>query len=487
MNIGLKDGQFITFDESMATRHALIAGATGTGKTVTIKLLSEEFSKQGVPVFITDIKGDLSGFMKAGSMNPKLEERLQSIGAPTPTFESFPTVFWDIYKTSGVPLRTTISEMGPLLLSRLLNLNEVQTGVLYIVFKIADEEGLLLLDFKDLQKMLLFVQENRKELSEVYGNIQAASIGAIQRALLILEQQGASDFFQEPALDIRDFLRTEDGKGVINILDARKIYLSPDLYSAFILYLLSEFYENLPEVGDNPLPKLVFIFEEAHLIFQNASKALLEKIEQVVKLVRSKGVAIFFSTQNPRDIPDNVLAQIGNRIQHALRAFTPAEQRVVRSIADTFRQEEGIDMFEELLNLKIGQAIISTLDIKGQPSVAQKAYILAPASAFEPCSADEVDQTVRNSFCYSKYEKSFDSESAYELLTKRMEEMQKEKEKAEEAPKEEEKQGGFFDGLFKSRSRSDSPLQRMVKNAMGSIGSQIGRNIVRGIFGNMRK
>ncbi|NLY36211.1 MAG: DUF853 family protein [Tissierellia bacterium] len=493
MNIAIKDGQLVTFDESMANRHGLVAGATGTGKTVTIKLMAEEFAKAGVPVFITDIKGDISGFLEAGALSPKLAERLEKIGAPTPEFESFTVNFWDILKENGIPLRATISEMGPLLLSRLFNLNDTQTGILYALFKIADDQGLLLLDFKDLSEMLKFLYDNTSELSKEYGNMSKASIGAIQRSLLILEQQGAKEFFQEPALDVRDFLqRDSSGKGIINILDARKIYHNPDIYSAFLLLLLSSLYEELPEVGDLPLPKLVFFFEEAHLIFQNASKVLLERIEQIVKLIRSKGVGVFFITQNPRDIPDNILAQLGSRMQHALRAYTPAEQRVVKAVADSFRSDGQMNVAEELLALKTGEALISTLDESGAPTPVIKAFILAPASSMEPASAQSVENSIKNSYFYNKYERTFDSHSAYEILREKADRMAEEQEKSqseksESKDKKEEKDGGFFDSILKPRSNRDTPVERMVKNTMGSLGSQLGKEIFRGVLGGMKK
>lgn len=490
MNFAVRpDGSFITFDASMANRHGLVAGATGTGKTVTIKLLAEEFAKQGIPVFITDLKGDLTGFVQPGQMSDKLAERLAQIGAPTPQFQAFTTNFWDVLKQNGIPLRATISEMGPLLISRLLGLNETQTGVMYAIFKIADDQELLLLDFKDLQSLLTFVSENNKEFSAAYGNIQRQSIGAIQRKLLVLEQQGAQEFFQEPALDIRDFLqRDPNGQGIINVLDAREIYHSPDLYSAFILYLLSELYETLPEVGDQPLPKLIFFFEEAHLLFQNASRILQERIEQVVKLIRSKGVGLFFITQNPRDIPDNVLAQLGNKIQHALRAFTPAEQKAVRAVANSFRGSPGVDVAEELMQLQIGEALISMLDDKGIPTPVEKAFILAPASQIGPVDAMQVQNSVRGSYLYSKYERTFDSESAYEILNRKVAEIEAQRQKElEEIEKHKAKDDSLLGSLLKGRSKSDSPLERMVKNTMGSIGTQVGRSIFRGIFGNLLK
>lgn len=491
MNIAIKEGQLISFDESMATRHGLVAGATGTGKTVTIKLMCEEFARAGVPVFITDIKGDVSGFIEPGRPSEKLKERLEKIGAPTPEFESFTVNFWDILKEQGIPLRATISEMGPLLLSRLLNLNDTQTGIIYAIFKISDDTGLLLLDFKDLSEMLKFAYENSAELSKEYGNLSKASIGAIQRSLLILEQQGGQEFFQEPALDIRDFLqRDSQGRGIINILDARKIYHSPDIYSAFLLLLLSNLYEELPEVGDTELPKLVFFFEEAHLIFQNASKVLLERIEQIVKLIRSKGVGVFFITQNPRDIPDNIQAQLGSRIQHALRAYTPAEQRVVKAVADSFRSDGTMDVAEELLNLEIGQALISTLEESGAPSPVQKAWVLAPSSSMDPASSSEVERVIKSSYFYNKYEKTFDSHSAYEMLKERQKEAEAEEEKKDKEKKkdkDEEKKSGVLDSLFKAKSSKDSPMDRMIKNTMGSIGSQLGREIFRGVLGGMKK
>lgn len=487
MNIAVKDGRLIQLDESMANRHGLIAGATGTGKTVTIKLMAEEFAKAGVPVFITDIKGDISGFIEAGSLSPKLQERLEKIGAPTPDFSSFSVNFWDILKENGIPLRASVSEMGPLLLSRLLNLNDTQTGVLYALFKIADDEGLLLLDFKDLSEMLKFVYENSSALAKDYGNLNKASIGAIQRSLLILEKQGAQEFFQEPALDIRDFLQKDaQGRGYINLLDARKIYHNPDIYSAFLLLLLSNLFEELPEVGDQPLPKLVFFFEEAHLIFQNASKVLLERIEQIVKLIRSKGVGIFFITQNPRDIPDNILAQLGNRIQHALRAYTPAEQRVVKAVADSFRSDGQMNVQEELLNLRTGEALISTLEENGAPTPVIKAFILAPASSMEPAPASAVETAIRQSYFYNKYERTFDSPSAYERLKERAEkeEVPQAKEEKEKKKKEE---GGILDSLFTSKTSRASGVERMLKNTMSSFGTQLGREIFRGLLGGVKK
>lgn len=493
MNIAIKDGQLLTFDETMANRHGLIAGATGTGKTITMKLLAEEFSKQGVPVFITDIKGELSGFAEPGTLSPKLQDRLEKLGAPVPEFRAFPVQFWDLLKKNGTPLRTTITEMGPLLMSRLLGLNDTQTGVLYAVFKIADENGLALLDFKDLSEMLKFVYENSSELSALYGNISKQSVGAIQRSLLVLEQQGAKEFFQEPALVITDFLRTDaQGYGIINVLDVSYIYHSPDLYSAFILYLLSELFEQLPEVGDLPLPKIVFFFEEAHLLFKNASKTLLEKVEQVIKLIRSKGVGVFFVTQNPKDIPDSVLAQLGNRIQHAMRAFTPAEQRIVRSLADSFRGNEGMNVAEEMMALQIGEALISTLDAKGMPTPVEKAFILAPASSMDPMDPQRVQELISDSFLHRKYAQTFDSESAYEILTKRAEASAKEKQQSQEtdakATSEDKKGSVLFDSIFGGPSRSrESAVERMIKNTAGSIGTQVGRAITRGLFGSLLK
>ncbi len=488
MNIGVSDGKFVDFNASMVTRHALITGATGTGKTITVKLLAEEFSKMGVPVFITDIKGDLSGFIKEGELSDSLKERLEKIGAPTPDFSKYSVHFWDLLKENGIPLRTTLSEMGPLLLSRLLNLNETQTGVLYAIFKMADEEGMLLLDFKDLSEMLKFVYENNKELSGVYGNLSKQSIGAIQRNLLILEQQGAKEFFQEPALDIRDFLHKDaNGRGMINVLDARQIHHSPDLYSAYMLWLLSELFEELDEVGDQILPRLVFFFEESHLIFQNASKLLLEKIEQLVKLIRSKGVGVFFITQNPRDIPDNVLAQLGSKIQHALRAFTPAEQKVIRSVAKSFRNETDMDIAEEIMGLKTGQALISVIQEDGSPSPVEKAYIFAPESSMSKADDSLIESEIKNSFLYSKYEKTFDSVSAYEILQERA---KNRVENVKEVPKEEKKEeekDSVLGSLLKGSGRGDTPVQRMVKSAMGSIGTQVGRSLIRGIFGSFKR
>lgn len=487
MRLAIAQGKYVEFDESMANRHGLVAGATGTGKTVTIKLMCEEFARAGVPVFITDIKGDVSGFIEPGELTPKLKERLEAIGAPQPDFESFSVNFWDVLREGGIPLRATVSEMGPLLLSRLLDLNDTQTGVLYAIFKISDDQGLLLLDFKDLTEMLKFVYENAPELSKQYGNIPRQSIGAIQRKLLVLESQGAQEFFQEPALDIKDLLQKDpQGRGIINILDARRIYHNPDIYSAFLLLLLSNLYEELPEVGDTPLPKLVFFFEEAHLIFQNASKVLLERIEQIVKLIRSKGVGVFFITQNPRDIPDNIQAQLGSRIQHALRAYTPAEQRVVKAVADSFRTDGSMDVQEELLNLQIGEALISTLEDSGAPSPVEKAWVLTPASSMEPADPENIDRAIRESYFYTKYKNTFDSHSAYEMLKERN---QQEEKAIEEAMRQEEPKAKSktLDTLLKPKSGKDSPMDRMIKNTMGSFGSQLGREIFRGIMGGIKK
>lgn len=483
MIIGNSNGLDIILKSKYANRHGLIAGATGTGKTVTIKMLSEKFSNLGTSVFITDIKGDLTGFIEKGELNDKLKSHLEKTKVETPIFDSFPTTFWDLNGEKGLPLRASVSEMGPLILSKMLSLNDTQKGILYALFKIADDEGLLLLDFKDLKAMLSFVSENSKELSKEYGNLDTRSIGTIQRNLLVLESQGAEKFFQEPALNIKDFIRQDQNqKGYINVLNASTIYTQPDLYSSFILWLLSELFEELEEVGDTEIPKIVFFFEEAHLLFQNASKELLEKIEQVVKLIRSKGVGIFFVTQNPRDIPDNVLAQLSNKIQHALRTYTPKEQRSINSIADSFRTDDTMNIKEEILSLEIGQALVSTLGDNAIPNIVKKAYINAPQSKIGPSDNSLVQNNIKSDNLYRIYSNTFDSVSAYEVLKKKAEETNvevKEEDKKEDS--------SFFSNLFKAKGRGDSPVDRMVKSAMGSIGTQVGRTLIRGILGGFKK
>ena len=470
----------------MSNRHGLVAGATGTGKTITLQTLAETFSSIGVPVVMADVKGDLSGIAKAGGDNPKVAARVEELKLEGHTPFGFPVCFWDIFGEQGHPLRTTISEMGPLLLSRLLNLNDVQSGVLTLVFKIADDNGLLLLDLKDLRKMLEFVGEHRDEFTNEYGNVSSASIGSIQRGLLTLEEQGADKFFAEPALDIMDFIQTDGkGKGVLNIIAADKLMLSPGLYSTFLLWLLSELFEQLPEAGDLDKPKLVFYFDEAHLLFNEAPKVLLEKIEQVVRLVRSKGVGIYFVTQNPIDIPETVLGQLGNRVQHALRAYTPRDQKAVKSAAETFRPNPAFKVEEAITELGVGEALVSFLDEKGVPGIVERAKIVPPQSQIGPILPDERNRVIRASVVYGVYEKLIDRESAYEVLEKRFAKEDAEKKEQEEQLQEikEEKlkraakgpAGGMMGDLAKTMGRT---ITRQV-------GSELGRTLVRGLLGSL--
>ncbi len=470
----------------MSNRHGLVAGATGTGKTVTLQSMAETFSSIGVPVVMSDVKGDLSGIAKAGGGNPKVTARIQELKIEGHNPMAFPVCFWDIFGELGHPLRTTISEMGPLLLSRLLNLNEVQSGVLNLVFKIADDNGLLLLDLKDLRKMLEFVGEHRDEYTNEYGNVSSASVGSIQRGLLTLEEQGADKFFAEPALDIMDFIQTDGkGRGVMNIIASEKLMLSPGLYSTFLLWLLSELFEQLPEAGDLDKPKLVFFFDEAHLLFNEAPRILLEKIEQVVRLVRSKGVGIYFVTQNPIDIPDTVLGQLGNRVQHALRAFTPKDQKAVRSAAETFRANPKFKVEEVITQLGVGEALVSFLDEKGIPGMVERAKIVPPQSQIGPILPEERNHLIRSSVVYGVYEKQIDRESAFEILQKKFAQEDAE-EKAAADQKEMLKQqkmqkpvpgsaGDIFGDLAKAAGRS---LSRQV-------GNELGRTLVRGVLGSI--
>ena len=458
----------------MANRHGLIAGATGTGKTVTLRTLAEQFSRLGVPVFLADVKGDLSGLALPGGDHPKVRERAAVLGMSDFAAEGFPVVFWDLFGEQGHPVRTTPSEMGPLLLARLFDLNDTQGGVLNLVFKIADDQGLLLLDLKDLQAMVRFVGDHAGEFRTAYGNISAASIGAIQRSLLALEQQGGAKLFGEPSLDPDDLLQTAaGGRGVINILTADRLMRTPKLYATFLLWLLSELFERLPEVGDPEKPRLVFFFDEAHLLFDNPPKALLEKIEQVVRLVRSKGVGIYFVTQNPLDIPDAILGQLGNRVQHALRAFTPRDQRAVRAAAETFRANPGVDVGTAITALGTGEALVSVLDAQGAPTPVERALIYPPRSRLAPLAPAERGEVLRNSPLAGHYERSVDRQSAYEILRERA---------ARSHPPEPAPRAG--------RAASGGPaadlMQAAAKSAVRTIGSQLGREILRGIFGSMR-
>ncbi len=480
-----QEKQFL--DLKLANRHGLVTGATGTGKTVTLQILAEGFADQGVPVFAADVKGDLSGVAAEGEPKDFLIERASKIGFDDYGFDAYPTVFWDLFGEQGHPVRTTISEMGPLLLSRLLNLTEAQEGALNIAFRIADEEGLAVLDLKDLRALLVEIGNRAKELRTEYGTVSKQSIGAIQRRLLVLEEQGAESFFGEPALDIKDIMRTtRDGRGFINVLAADKLMLSPQLYATFLLWLLSELFEELPEVGDPDKPKLVFFFDEAHLLFDEAPKALIEKVEQVVRLIRSKGVGVYFVTQNPLDVPDAVLAQLGNRIQHALRAYTPREQKAVRTAASTFRQNPDIDTETAITQLGVGEALVSTLEKKGVPSMVQQTLIRPPSSRMGPLEEAERRKIVNTSPVFGLYDETIDRESAFEILQKRSEARAEAAEKAaeEEARAKEAKAKQKSSGR---RSRRMSNTERFISSAVRTIGTQVGRALIRGLLGSLRR
>ena len=472
-----------------ANRHGLIAGATGTGKTVTLQILAEGFSQAGVPVFAADIKGDLSGISQAIEEKPKLVERAAKTGVEEYTPRGFPTVFWDIFGKQGHPVRTTISEMGPLLLSRLLDLNDTQEGVLNIAFKLADDEGLLLLDFKDLRAMLNYVGEHSSELTVDYGNVSKQSIGAIQRRLLVLEQQGAKNFFGEPALELKDLMRTtEDGKGYINLFAADELMQNPRLYSTFLLWLLSELFEELPEVGDPDKPKMVFFFDEAHLLFNDAPKALTQKVEQVVRLIRSKGIGVYFVTQNPIDVPDEVLGQLGNRIQHALRAYTPRDKKAVKAAATTFRENPDLDTEKVITELGVGEALVSVLDPEGVPTIVQQTKIRPPESRMGPATKAERKTVFEKSPIKDVYDTKVDRESASEKLKARTEEATKEAEK--NANKEREYKANkpkATKSKRKKRSTRETTTQTVVKSATKMITSRLGQSIIRGIMGSIFK
>ena len=408
----------------MANRHGLIAGATGTGKTVTLQVMAETFCQAGVPCFMADMKGDLSGISQAGQMSSFIEKRKDAFGVPNPEFQACPVRFFDVFGEQGHPIRATVSQMGPQLLSRLLGLNETQDGVLNIVFRIADERGLLILDMKDLRAMLDYVAKHAKEYTTQYGNISTATVGAIQRSLLQLDAQGADRFFGEPSFDIYDLLQTEGGKGIMNVLAADKLMLQPKLYSTFLLWLLSELYSTLPEVGDQELPRLVFFFDEAHMLFEDTSKALVDKIEQVIRLIRSKGVGIYFVTQNPTDIPESILGQLGNRVQHALRAYTPKDQKAVKTAAETFRPNPAFKTDEAIMELETGEALVSFLDEKGAPGIVQRAKVLFPLSQIGAITEGQRADIIRSSRLYGKYDKMIDRESAFEVLLKESEEQE---------------------------------------------------------------
>ncbi len=484
-----------------ANRHGLITGATGTGKTITLQTLAEAFSRAGVPVFMADVKGDLTGISQAGTLGNKLGKIIQERKLQTPVFAPFPVTLWDVFGTQGHPIRATVSDLGPLLLARMLNLNDTQAGVLQLVFKIADDQGLLLLDMKDLRSMCQHVGDNASQFTTSYGNVSAASIGAIQRGLMQIEGQGGSKFFGEPMLNIADFMQTDgSGKGVINVLAADQLMNAPRLYATFLLWLLSELFENLPEVGDLEKPKLVFFFDEAHLLFSDAPKALIERIELVVRLVRSKGVGVYFVTQNPLDIPDSVLAQLGNRVQHALRAFTPRDQKAVKSAAQTMRQNPRLDIQQAITELAVGEALVSFLDEKGRPGVTERVYVLPPASQIGPISGAQRQALIANSIVAGVYEKAIDRDSAHEAIKARTDaHMATEataRAKTEEMAKAtQSKDGdpagggilGTLGGLLgggQGRSRMGAGEQ-LFKSAASAIGSEVGRQIIRGVLGGI--
>ncbi|MCR5474598.1 MAG: DUF853 domain-containing protein [Lachnospiraceae bacterium] len=500
----------------MANRHGLIAGATGTGKTTTLKVLTESFSDAGVPVFLADIKGDLSGLCKRGENSDDMQERIRKFGLDEAgfTFSEYPTLFWDIFCKDGIPLRTTVSEMGPILLAKLMDLNDTQADILTCLFKMADDEELLLVDIKDLKAMLQYASENYAEISKNYGNVTKASVAAIIRGVVALEASGGDQFFTEPGFNIKDFIRCEDGRGVINILDGRKLASDPRMYTAFLLYLLSELFETLPEVGDPDKPRMIFFFDEAHLLFDDISKALCQKIEQIVKLIRSKGVGIYFCTQNPRDIPDEVLAQLGNKIQHALHAYTPAEERAVKTAADSFRSNPEFDTKTAIMELGVGEALISVLDDDGVPTTVERCRVLPPASYMGPADDYEKEKIFTSSDFYKKYKDPIETDSAYEFLErlkgqqeeKRKEELERiaaEKKAAEEAKAKEkadalaEKERLKAEAAAakeaekeaKAAEREEAAKKKRIKSAAGSVASSaagtIGREVGKSLGGKI--
>jgi hypothetical protein len=464
-----------------ANRHGLIAGATGTGKTVTLQILAEGFSRAGVPVFLADVKGDLAGLAQAGMPNPKFDERAQKIGLGAIGYQASPVVFWDLFGKQGHPIRTTVTDMGPLLLSRLLDLSEAQEGVLSIVFEIADDQGLLLLDLNDLQSLLAFAAENAKDIGARYGNVASASVGAIQRKLLTLRQQGGENFFGEPALELPELMRTTwDGRGCVNILAADKLMTTPKLYATFLLWLLSELFEELPEVGDPDKPRLVFFFDEAHLLFNDAPKALVDRIESVVRLIRSKGVGIYFVTQNPIDLPDRVLGQLGNRVQHALRAFTPRDQKAVKSAAETFRANPAFEVSQAITELGVGEALVSPLEAKGVPGIVDRTLIRPPASRLGPITPDERRDVISKSPVGTRYDKAVDRESAHEILGRRAEEA------ARVAAQEKDARSAPASRTPRASTRQSS-TEAFTKSVVRSIGYAVGRAVVRGVLGSLSR
>ncbi len=482
----------------MANRHGLVSGATGTGKTITLKVLAESFSDLGVPVFLADIKGDLAGMCRAGVDSEGMQKRIARFGLEGFRYQAYPTRFWDIFGEYGHPVRTTVSEMGPLLLARLLELNETQSGVLNIVFRIADEKKMLLLDIKDLRSVLQYVAENAKEFRIQYGNISAASVGAILRSLLAIEDQGGHLFFGEPALDVMDWMKTDtDGRGFINILHCVKLFQSPALYSTFLLWMLSELFEVLPEAGDLKRPRMVFFFDEAHLLFEEAPKALLQKIEQVARLIRSKGVGVYFVTQNPMDVPDPVLAQLGNRIQHALRAYTPAEQKVVKAAADTFRPNPAFETSEVITQLGTGEALVSLLDEDGRPGIVQQAFILPPQSLMGTIGDDVRAQVIAQSEFYLKYGKTIDRDSAHEMLQRlrqdnEIEQQRMEREKLYEVERQQiEKERAQLakekEKINAKKANKRTAFDKVTDSALSTVGREATRALIRGLFGSLKR
>ena len=497
--------QDIVLHSQFANRHGLIAGATGTGKTVTLKVLAESFSRLGVPVFLADAKGDVSSLAKAGSSNPKFDERLKNLQlAPIP-FAASPVIFWDLFGQQGHPIRTTISEIGPLLLAQMLNLNDTQEGVLSAVFRVADDQGLLLIDFKDLKAMLTYVSENAAELKAEYGNLSPASLGAIQRNLLALGDQDGEQFFGEPSLNILDFIQTDtQGQGYINILAADKLMNTPKLYATFLLWMMSELFEQLPEVGDMDKPKLVFFFDEAHLLFDNASPALQQKIEQVVRLIRSKGVGIYFITQNPLDLPESVLGQLGNRVQHALRAFTPKDQKAVKTAADTFRVNPAFKVDQAITELAVGEALISCLDEQGTPQIVERGWVMPPYSSFTPITPEERQVIIGQSIVAGVYDQAVDRDSAYEMLQKKVlqqsqqkqaDELEKQQSKEQDAlaKQQAKEQERFAKEQQKAAEKAQRDREKLTQDIVGtfaksaarSLGGSTGQKIVRGLLGSL--
>ena len=486
---------------SLANRHGLITGATGTGKTITLQTLAENFSRLGVPVFMADVKGDLTGITQKGALPEKVAKIIAERGLPTPTPAACPSTLWDVFGEQGHPVRATVSDMGPLLLARMLDLNEIQAGVLNLVFKIADDNGMLLLDLKDLRAMLQHVGDNAKDFTTEYGNVSAASVGAIQRGLMQIEEQGGDKFFGEPMLAIDDLMQTVGGKGVVNILVADKLMTAPRLYATFLLWMLSELYEHLPEIGDPDKPKMVFFFDEAHLLFADAPKVLLERIELVVRLIRSKGVGVYFVTQNPLDVPDSVLAQLGNRVQHALRAFTPRDQKAVAAAASTMRANPKLDVQTAITELAVGEALVSMLDEKGRPSITERVFVLPPGSQIGPITPEQRKALIASSLVAGVYEKTVDRESAYEKLKGRTaasadaaQEMQQDAANKSAAPAGKEASGGGLMGslgsiLFGSTGprggKHEGLAESAARSAVRSVGSAVGREIIRGVLGSL--